>query len=55
MNNFEQIIENARQREINDDHLSTEERGRIIETYAEYNQNFERSGDIDRDFMDIIF
>jgi hypothetical protein len=57
MNNQELVeaIQNAQQREEQDDHLSREEREAIVEAFAENNSDFQRSEDVDSDFVDIIF
>ena len=54
MNNLEQMINEAREREENDNHLSTEERRVIVEMYINENPDFDSVGDIHSDFVDIV-
>ena len=54
MKNLNQMIREAQRREDRDEHLNTEERKELIRRFQEENLDFESSGDIDNDFIDII-
>ena len=54
MNNLEQIINEARRREMRDDHLSNEERSSIVEMYINENPSFQSEGNVNDDFVNIV-
>jgi len=54
MNNRDRL-NNLIRHAVDDDHLEQEERIEIINLHRELNPDFVSSGDIDRDFVDIIF
>ena len=49
------LIRGAERRERNDDHLSLEERREIVELHREVYPNEELSGDVNDDFVRLVF
>ena len=49
------LIENARKREDNDDHLETSERAELVALYKDLFPEVKLTNDLDADFTDIIY
>ena len=49
------LIREAEEREYNDDHLNSEERREIVELYKELHPDDELRGELDEDFVRIVF
>lgn len=52
---FRRMLEKARRREEDDDHLSDKERIQIVKLYKKFNPSFKRTKDWNEDFVNIVF